>query len=55
MTLADWIVASVTLHYLGAALVYWAQGNGDAAGAYVCYAGANVFLIRLAMRAAGLL
>jgi len=48
MTWADWIVVSVTLHYLAAGAVYWLQGQPLMTGLYGFYAGANVFLILLA-------
>jgi hypothetical protein len=49
MTLADWLVVSVTAHYVVIGWLYAVQ-NGQPLflGLYGMYAGANVFLILIA-------
>ena len=47
MNAADWLIVSVTAHYLAAAVAYGFVGNYNAAGLYLMYAAANVFLIRM--------
>ena len=47
MTLADWLIVVVTGLYLSASVCYGFVGNWNAAGLYLFYAGANVFLIRM--------
>jgi hypothetical protein len=53
MSIPDWLVVSVTLHYLVIGILYArAQGSLLFLGLYFCYAAANVFLILIAMQAA---
>lgn len=52
MSLADWLVVSVTAHYVVIGALYaWQQGQPLLFGLYGCYAAANCFLILLAQRA----
>lgn len=54
MSLADWLVVSVTLHYLVIGALYaWQQGQPLLFGLYACYSCANVFLILLAQKVSG--
>lgn len=49
MSLADWLVVSVTLHYVAIGILYAAQQKQPLLlGLYMAYATANVFLILLA-------
>lgn len=51
MSLADWLVASVTVHYVVIGAMYaWQQGQPLLFGLYTAYATANVFLILLAQK-----
>lgn len=53
MSLADWLVVSVMVHYGVIGWLYYAQsGSPLFLGLYWCYSGANVFLILLAQQAA---
>jgi hypothetical protein len=46
MTLADWLVVSVTVHYVLIGILYAVQqGQPLMLGLYGMYAGANAFLI----------
>lgn len=47
MTPADWLIVSVTLQYFAASCCYAYLGNLNAAGLYLMYCLANVFLIRM--------
>lgn len=52
MSLADWLVVSVMLHYIAIGVLYYVQqGQLLLLGLYGCYAAANVFLILLAQKA----
>lgn len=49
MSLADWLVVSVTFHYVLIGVLYWQQqGQPLMLGLYGAYALANVFLILIA-------
>jgi hypothetical protein len=53
MSLADWLVVSVTVHYVLIGFLYAYQQNQPLLlGLYGCYAGANVFLILMAQKVA---
>ena len=50
LSLADWLVVSVLIHYVIIGVLYWQQqGSVLCLGLYLCYACANVFLIAIAM------
>ena len=50
LSLADWLVVSVLIHYVIIGVLYWQQqGSVLFLGLYLCYACANVFLIAIAM------
>lgn len=51
MSIPDYLVISVTLHYLVIGILYArAQGSALFLGLYFCYAAANVFLILIALK-----
>jgi hypothetical protein len=53
MSIADWLVASVTAHYLVIGILYAVQQRQPLLfGLYAAYATANVFLILLSMKLA---
>jgi hypothetical protein len=55
VSLADWLVVSVMVHYVAIGLLYFhQQGSWMLLGLYTCYSGANAFLIALAVQAAKL-
>lgn len=50
MSLADWLVVSVALHYVAIGILYAMQGQPLLLGLYCSYAVANGFLIALAVK-----
>jgi hypothetical protein len=51
VSLADWLVVSVTIHYVLIGILYAIQqGQPLLLGLYGMYAGANVFLILIAQK-----
>jgi hypothetical protein len=52
LSLADWLVVSVTLHYIVIGVLYYAQQKQPLfLGLYAAYATANLFLIAIAVKA----
>ncbi len=53
MSLADWLVVSVTCHYILIGILYAIQQRQPLLfGLYCCYGAANVFLILLSLKLA---